>query len=86
MTNDIIDSGERIHRVVDVDYAGDYRLNIRFADNRSGIVDLSELLDKPAFSALRDKAQFKRYGLEHGTITWSHQLDVAPEWLYEQLR
>ncbi|WP_439639159.1 DUF2442 domain-containing protein [Nevskia sp.] len=60
-------------------------LQLTFSDGRSGTVDFSALLDgalPPVFAPLRDPAVLADFRLEHGTLHWTGDLDLAPEYLY----
>ena len=69
--------------VTDVEYMGEYTLMCTFSDGAIKIVDLTPLLQYPAFQELADKEQFVQFGLQ-GTIFWKNGADIAPEYLYEQ--
>lgn len=67
------------------EYMGDYLLNLSFNNGKSGVVDLERALfdDKRAiFATLRDKSNFRKFKVEHSTIVWSNELDIAPEYLF----
>ncbi len=68
--------------VTDVEYMGDYILKCTFNDGVIKIVDLTPLLQYPAFQELADKEKFVEFGLQ-GTIFWRNGADIAPEYLYE---
>ncbi len=68
--------------VTDVEYLGDYTLLCTFSDGARKKVDLTPLLQYPAFKELQDKKQFIRFGLDN-TIFWYNGADIAPEYLYE---
>lgn len=67
--------------VTDVEYKGNYTLRCTFNDGIVKDVDMSPLLDAPAFKSLRDKSKFMQFGLDD-TIFWANGADIAPEWLY----
>lgn len=73
---------DMILTVTDVEYLGDYTLLCTFNDGAQKKVDLSPLLQYPAFEELRDKRQFIQFGLQD-TIFWANGADIAPEYLYE---
>ena len=75
-------------RVIDARHAGDYRVWLRFADGLSGEIDLERELWGPAFVSLRDVAEFARLRVEPdlGTIVWPNGADLAPEFLYGEVR
>ena len=79
----IFDTGTATIRVKEVDYLGDKRLRLRFNDQKQGVVDLSDFIaSHPLYAALNNEKSFIQFGLEHGTLVWENNLDVAPEWLY----
>lgn len=67
-------------QVVDVEYMGEYTLRCTFNNGSKKNVDMTPLLDAPAFNALKDIEQFKQFGLDD-TIFWANGADIAPEWL-----
>ena len=69
--------------VTDVEYMGDYTLMCTFSDGAIKVVDLTSLLQYPAFRELADKEQFVQFGLQ-GTIFWKNGADIAPEFLYDR--
>lgn len=68
--------------VKDVEYMGDYTLLCTFSDGVRKRVDLTPLLEYPAFQELKDKSLFIQFGLQN-TIFWINGADIAPEYLYE---
>lgn len=68
------------------EYAGDYRILVRFADGREGEIDLAQELWGEVFEPLKDPSVFRRFRLdtELNTIAWETGADLAPEFLYEK--
>ena len=64
------------------EYMGEYTIMCTFSDGVIKIVDLTPLLEYPAFQELADKEQFVQFGLQ-GTIFWKNGADIAPEYIYE---
>lgn len=67
------------------EYKGNYTINLTFNDGRTGIVDLEQTIfddNRKVFSPLREKSYFKNFTVEHSTIVWSDELDIAPEYLF----
>lgn len=69
-----------------VEYLGDYRLRLTFADGLVADVDLADKTGAaagPVFAPLRDVAVFAqvRVDEELGTIVWPNGADLAPETL-----
>lgn len=61
---------------------------LRFSDGTEGRVDLSEEMQGPVFEPLKDPALFAQLRLdpEIHTIAWPNGADLAPEFLYEQVK
>ncbi|WP_300503433.1 DUF2442 domain-containing protein [uncultured Duncaniella sp.] len=68
-------------QVTDVEYMGDYILRCTFNNGDVKDVDMTPVLDAPAFKALKDKNEFRQFGLDE-TIFWANGADIAPEWLF----
>ena len=66
----------------DVEYLEDYTILCVFNDGVKKKIDLSILLQYPAYEELKDKKKFIQFGLD-GTIFWSNGADIAPEFLYD---
>nr|VFK63420.1 MAG: Protein of unknown function (DUF2442) [Candidatus Kentron sp. UNK]VFK71653.1 MAG: Protein of unknown function (DUF2442) [Candidatus Kentron sp. UNK] len=67
------------------EYVGDYRIRLSFNDGREGIANLEKTLfhdKRPIFSNLKEKSNFRAFKLDHGTIVWPNELDLAPEYLF----
>jgi hypothetical protein len=69
------------------EYAGGYRIRLRFNDGAEGIVDLSDCLDGDVFKPLKDVSMFKAFRVDPDieTIVWDNGADMAPEFLYDKL-
>lgn len=69
-------------------YLHDYVIWLRFNDGAEGEIDLSGELDGEVFVPLRDKNAFRRFRVdpELETIVWENGADLAPEFLYENMR
>lgn len=69
-------------------YVRDYVIWLRFNDGAEGEVDLSGELEGEVFEPLRDLRAFKSFSVdpELGTIVWENGADLAPEFLYENMR
>ena len=75
-------------RLLEVRWARDFVLWVRFSDGSEGEVDLSEELDGPVFEPLRDPAYFRRFVLSPDlhTVVWPNGADLAPEFLHRRVR
>lgn len=62
----------------------DYKLWIRFSNDEAKIVNLSPLLESPAFQPLKDVEVFKSVYIDYGMAAWNNgDIDIATEYLYE---
>ena len=58
-----------------------YRLKLQFSDGTSGVADLTSRIRGP-FARLTDPRAFAEARVEHGTVCWPGDLDLAAECLY----
>lgn len=70
-------------KVKDVDYCGDYVLELLFNNGEKRTVSLFPYLEGEVFGELRDIEKFTQYGLTRVTIEWANGADFAPEFLLE---
>ena len=66
-----------------------YKLFVRFADEKQGVVDLGDIVDGGGvFGCLRDRAAFSQAYIdkEWAVLCWPGGIDVAPETLYESVK
>jgi len=66
-------------------YAGKYNLQLTFNNGREGMANLEDtvLKDKrKIFLKLKDISKFKNFKIDHSTVVWSNELDLAPEYLF----
>ena len=77
-----------ILHVIEAKYLRDYVVWVRFSDGIAGEVNLAEELEGEVFSPLKDPSLFKSLKVdpELGTIVWESGADLAPEFLYDNLR
>lgn len=68
-------------KITDVEYKGGYSLICTFNDGAVKDVDMTPVLEAPAFEELKDLEKFRQFGLDE-TIFWANGADIAPEWLY----
>lgn len=68
--------------VKDVEYLDNYRLLVKFADEKIKIVDLEDRLKGEYFEPLKDIEEFKKVYPDGLSITWENGLDISPEFLY----
>ena len=86
MEPELVDSGISMPNIIDVEYLGGHKLRLVFDDGKEGDVDLSPAIERiPPYRELRDPDRFIQFGLVGGTLVWSDELDMAPDWLYEEM-
>jgi hypothetical protein len=76
-------------KVVEVRPLPGYRLFITFADGTRGEVDVSKSIFGPmpgVFEQLRNSARFAQVGIDHGTVVWPGELDLAPDAMYDEIK
>ena len=74
-----------LHDVVSASYKGDYRIELTFDNGECGVVDFSPYLRRGGvFKRFRDVTFFREFRVnpELGTLSWTDEIDVAPETLY----
>lgn len=69
-------------------YIFDYKIQLEFDNNESGVIDLSSELYGEIFEPLKNINYFKSFQLNNsaGTIEWKNGADFAPEFLYSRLK
>jgi hypothetical protein len=75
-------------RVIGAKYLRNYVIWLRFNDGAEGEIDLEGGLEGEVFGPLQDKQQFSEFHMdpELGTVVWENGADLAPEFLYENMR
>lgn len=75
--------------VVSAEYAGDYKIKVKFNDSTTGIADFKQKVStdhRPIIRELQDIELFKNFWIEADTITWSNGVDFAPEFIKSLVR
>jgi hypothetical protein len=77
-----------IPQLESVTYRSGDSLHLRFADGAEGDLDLTSELWGEVLEPLKDPRVFQSFRLDRelNTITWASGADLAPEFLYEQVR
>lgn len=75
------------YNVVAGKHVRDHIVWIRFEDGTEGEIDLAPELRGPVFEPLKNVNYFAQLAVaEYGTIAWPNGADLAPEFLYDQVR
>lgn len=69
--------------VKDVQPKEDYTMLLTFADGTRKIYDASPLLEKSIYAPLRNLSFFLQAQVDGASVSWSDEIDIAPEHLYE---
>jgi hypothetical protein len=74
--------------VKDAKYLHDYVIWLRFNDGAEGEIDLKGELEGEVFGPLKDIQSFQNFRVdpELETVVWENGADLAPEFLYENMR
>jgi hypothetical protein len=66
----------------------DYVIWLRFNDGAEGEIDLQGELEGEMFAPLKDHSLFQQFRVdpELQTVVWVNGADLAPEFLYENMR
>ncbi len=67
-------------KIIECTPLNDYKLDIKFADGRRGIIDMSYLVGKGVFSLWDDYDEFKKVTIDPitKTICWCGGIDLDP--------
>jgi hypothetical protein len=68
--------------IIDFKILEDYEILITFENNEIRKFSFKHLLSEKPFHVLEDQRLFKRLFLQHGTLCWPNDIDIAPEYLY----
>ncbi len=77
-----------ILHIKEAKYLHDYVIWLHFNDGAEGEVDLSSELEGEVFGPLKDINKFKSFKVDPimQTIVWENGADLAPEFLYENMK
>ncbi len=73
-------------KVVDALFLGGYKIEIKFSDGKSGIVDFEDdIRYTPGFQALKHPAAFRNFKVNSGALDWENNaINVSPEILHSR--
>ena len=74
--------------VTKAEYLHDYVIWLQFNDGSEGEVDLTNELEGEVFGPLKERTLFRKFTVDPvmKTIVWENGADLAPEYLYDNLR
>jgi hypothetical protein len=72
-----------MRKITEVEVLPDYRIELKFDDGVSGVVDLSGLVGKGVFALWHDRHAFEQVQIgSFGELVWGNQVDLCPDSLY----
>ncbi|HOV13969.1 MAG TPA: DUF2442 domain-containing protein [Spirochaetota bacterium] len=74
--------------VKEAKYLHDYVIWLKFNNGAEGEIDLESELCGEVFESLKNIEEFKNFKVDRDieTITWENGADIAPEFLYENMK
>jgi hypothetical protein len=72
--------------VVSVEPKPPLALSVRFTDGTEGTVRFESSHLDGVFAALKDPEIFQQARVEHGTVTWPGEIDLAPDAMYHEIK
>ena len=69
--------------VLHVQAKRNHTLDLEFADGKKGNFDFKPLLVKPMYAKLSNISYFLGAFVSCGSVAWDEEIDIAPEYLYE---
>jgi hypothetical protein len=80
--DDVIYQSE-VKTIVAVTPLENYSLLLEFSNGEKRIADITDLLAKPVYQPLKNKAFFQKVHIVHNyTIAWNDEIDMCPDSLY----
>ena len=73
-----------ILHVISAEYAGDYKIKVKFNDSTSGIADFKQKVTtdhRPIIRELSDLKKFRDFTVDEFTIVFGNGVDFAPEFI-----
>ena len=73
-----------ILHVISAEYAGDYKIKVKFNDSTSGIADFKQKVTtdhRPIIHELSDLKKFRNFIVDEFTIVFGNGVDFAPEFI-----
>jgi hypothetical protein len=70
-------------KVIKAKYLEGYKIEIKFNDGKTKIIDFKDQLWGEMFEPLKNIKYFKKFKLNPFTVEWENGADFAPEYLYD---
>ncbi len=72
-------------KATEVKALADYKIRVAFDDGVSGIVDLTDLVQKGIFQVLKDVSLFQKVYVAGAAIAWSDELEIDAGSIYAEI-
>lgn len=73
-------------RITEVKLLDEHSIRVRFTDGIEGVVRFQPEFFSGVFSHLIDPAKFGEVTLVGGAVTWSGELDLVPDAMYDEIK
>lgn len=71
---------------IEVKASNDYRIGIKYADDKKSEIDLSGYISKGVFKSWKDYHYFRSVSIgKHGEIVWGTEIELCLDTLYLKL-
>lgn len=75
-----------MNKIIDIKFAGDFELSLKFNDGESKTINFEPLIGKGISSQLPDKKYFRKVSIDNGGgIEWPNGMDFCPNFLKEYI-
>ena len=68
---------------VAVSVLDNYCLSVRFENGETRLFDAAPLLKRKCYEPLKSKAFFELADIRYGCVSWPGNIDIDPDWLYQ---
>lgn len=69
---------------ISVECLPEYRLRVAFANGEVRVFDAkAQLLHRKCYALLKTPSLYNKAHIDNGTVVWTDEIDIDPEWLYE---
>ncbi len=68
---------------VNVSVLDPYKLKVFFDNGEVRVFDAKPLLSRKCYGKLNNPRFFSMARVEYGCVTWPENIDIDPDWLYE---
>ena len=72
-------------KAIEVKAIEEYKIKVTFDDGVSGVIDLSEIVQKGIFRQLKDKNAFQNVYTDGIAIAWSDELEIDADNIYAEI-